>query len=130
MVISQNIRAAPGDSVRHGRIENVVGSGLANMSDSVTRANPSMADPSNPIPSSKAFSNSAGAIATDLRKPKTSVNHNRTKRIFRSSIVRSTNSCCLLISDDIGNIVPKAGYGRVKCLNNEVFGATEQASCR
>ena len=66
MVISQNIRAAPGASVRHGKIENVAGSGFANISDSVTRANPSIAEPSKPIPSSKALTNSAGAIATDF----------------------------------------------------------------
>ena len=66
IVISQNIRAAPGASVRHGRIENVAGSGFANISDSVTRANPSIAEPSKPIPSSNAFSSSAGAIATDF----------------------------------------------------------------
>ena len=114
MVMSQNIRAAPGASVRHGRIENVAGSGFANMSDSVTRAKPSIAEPSKPIPSSNAFSNSAGAIATDFKKPKTSVNHKRIKRILRSSIVRRTNSCCLLISGDMCSILTKPGYGRVK----------------
>ena len=113
IVISQNILAAPGDSVRHGRTEKVVGSGFANMSDSVTRANPSIAEPSKPIPSSKAFSSSAGAIATDFKKPRTSVNHKRTKRIFRSSIVRRTNSCCLSVSMDMSDILPNAGYGRV-----------------
>ena len=61
------MRAAPGASVRHGKTENVAGSGLANISDSVTRANPSMAEPSKPMPSSKAFTNSAGAIATDFK---------------------------------------------------------------
>ena len=45
------------------------------------------------MPSAKAPSSSAGAIATDFRKPSTSVNHSRTKRMSRSSIVRSTNSC-------------------------------------
>ena len=61
------MRAAPGASVRQGRIENVAGSGFANISDSVTRAKPSIAEPSKPIPSSKAFSSSAGAIATDFK---------------------------------------------------------------
>src|SRR3954447_25160257 len=64
------------------------------MSASDTLANPSMEDPSKPMPSSKAPSSSAGAIATDLRYPSTSVNHNRTKRMSRSSSVRRTNSCC------------------------------------
>ena len=65
--MSQNMRAAPGASVRQGRIENVAGSGFANISDSLVRANPSMAEPSNPIPSSNAFASSAGAIATDFK---------------------------------------------------------------
>ncbi len=65
--MSQNIRAVPGASARHGRIWNVPGSGLAIMSDSYTRAKPSIAEPSKPMPSSKACSSSAGATATDLR---------------------------------------------------------------
>lgn len=65
--MSQNIRAVPGASARHGRIWNVPGSGLAIMSDSYTRAKPSMAEPSKPMPSSNACSSSAGATATDLR---------------------------------------------------------------
>ena len=73
----------------------MLGSGLASMSDSETRAKPSIAEPSNPMPSANAPSSSAGAIATDLSMPSTSVNHSRTKRMSRSSIVRSTNSVCL-----------------------------------
>src|SRR5215207_7159136 len=96
--MSQNIRAVPGDSERHGRIWKVPGSGRASMSDSATRAKPSIAEPSKPMPSAKAPSSSAGATATDLRKPSTSVNQSRTKRISRSSKVRSTNSCCLSTS--------------------------------
>ena len=98
-VISQNILAAPGASVRQGKIENDDGSGFANISASVTRAKPSIAEPSKPIPSANAFSSSAGAIATDFKKPKTSVNQRRTNRILRSSNVRCTNSCCLAKSD-------------------------------
>ena len=77
-----------------------------------------MAEPSKPIPSSKAFSNSAGAIATDFRKPKTSVNHNRMNRILRSSIVRRTNSSCLLRSGEalMGYILPSLRYGCVTKL--------------
>ncbi len=93
--MSQNIRAVAGPSSRHGRIWNVEGSGLASMSDSKTRAKPSMADPSNPMPSSKAFSSSAGATATDFSEPSTSVNHNRTNRTSRSSSARRTKSSCL-----------------------------------
>ena len=111
--MSQNIRAAPGDSVRQGRTLNVAASGFANISDSVIRAKPSIADPSKPIPSAKLFSSSAGAIATDFRKPRTSVNHKRTKRMLRSSNVRRTNSSCLLISSFMDVILPKSCYGQV-----------------
>ena len=65
--MSQNIRAVDGPSPRHGRIWNVDGSGRASMSASVTRAKPSIAEPSKPMPSAKAPSSSAGAIATDFR---------------------------------------------------------------
>src|SRR5215472_9073069 len=93
--MSQNILATPGYSPRHGSSWNVDGSGLAIMSDSCTRAKPSMAEPSKPIPSANAPSSSAGATATDLSAPSTSVNQSRTKRMSRSSSVRSTNSSCL-----------------------------------
>ena len=94
MTMSQNIRAECWWPllVVHGRIWKVEGSGLAIMSASDTRAKPSIAEPSKPIPSSKAPSSSAGAIATDLSWPWTSVNQSRTKRMSRSSRVRSTNS--------------------------------------
>jgi hypothetical protein len=65
--MSQNIRAVPSDSPRHGSSWNVLGSGLAIMSASCTRAKPSTAEPSNPIPSANAPSSSAGATATDFR---------------------------------------------------------------
>ena len=73
------------------------------MSASVTRANPSIAEPSKPMPSSKAFSSSAGATETDFRYPSTSVNHSRTKRTSRSSSARSTKSSCF----PMGAIVPR-----------------------
>ena len=94
MVMSQNIRAEwwwPALVVQ-GSTWKVDGSGRATVSDSDTRAKPSIEEPSKPMPSSKAPSSSAGAIATDLRYPSTSVNHSRTKRMSRSSSVRSTNS--------------------------------------
>src|SRR3954471_15795621 len=46
------------------------------------------------MPSANAASISAGATATALRYPETSVNHSRTNRMSRSSRVRRTNSCC------------------------------------
>ena len=55
-------------------MEKVEGSGFANISDSVNLAKPSIAEPSKPIPSAKAVSNSGGAIATDFKYPRTSVN--------------------------------------------------------
>src|SRR5947209_6583090 len=100
--MSQNIRAVPGASPRHGSTWNVCGSGRASMSDSCTRAKPSIAEPSKPMPSANAPSSSAGATATDLRNPSTSVNHNRTKRMSRSSIVRRTNSCCRSMPEAYG----------------------------
>ena len=65
--MSQNMRATPWDSPRQGSTWKVPGSGMASMSASCTRAKPSMAEPSKPIPSLNALSSSAGAIATDLR---------------------------------------------------------------
>ena len=88
------MRAVAGVSPRHGRIWNVDGSGIASMSDSCTRAKPSIAEPSKPMPSAKAPSSSAGAMATDFRDPRTSVNHRRTKRTSRSSSARRTKSSC------------------------------------
>ena len=105
IVMSQNMRAEwclPA-LVVHGSTWNVDGSGRATMSASDTRAKPSIEDPSKPMPSSNAPSSSAGAMATDLRYPSTSVNHSRTKRISRSSSVRSTNSFCRSMSDSVGS---------------------------
>ena len=60
------------------------------MSLSCTREKPSTADPSKLMPSSKAVSSSVGGMATDFSWPRTSVNHRSTKRMPRSSTVRST----------------------------------------
>src|ERR1700730_16599696 len=65
------------------------------MSASYTRAKPSIAEPSKPIPSANAPSSSAGATATDFSVPSTSVHQSRTNLMSRSSSVRSTNSSCL-----------------------------------
>ncbi len=70
-----------GPPSRAGSTWNVAGSGRASMSDSLARAKPSMAEPSKPMPSSNAPSSSAGAIATDFRTPRMSVNQSRTNRI-------------------------------------------------
>ena len=64
--------------------------GTASTSDSWTREKPSIDEPSNVMPSSSAFSSSAGLIAKLFRLPSTSVNHRRTSRTPRSSTVRRT----------------------------------------
>src|SRR6266540_2553529 len=89
--MSQNIRATWASDF-HGMTWNVVGSGMATMSDSWMRANPSMEDPSNPMPSDSAPSSSWVVMAKDFRNPRTSVNHSRMNLIPRSSTVRRTYS--------------------------------------
>ncbi len=88
--MSQNIRATGASSPRHGTISNVDGSGRASMSASCTRLYPSMAEPSNVMPSSSATSSSAGVMAKDFIVPRTSANQRRTNHTPRSSTVRST----------------------------------------
>ena len=83
---------ATGCSVFHGITWKVEGSGSATMSDSWMRANPSIEEPSKPMPSVRAPSSSCEVIVNAFRNPRTSVNQRRTKRIPRSSIVRSTYS--------------------------------------
>jgi hypothetical protein len=75
----------------------------------------SMAEPSKPMPSSNAPSSSAGATATDFSVPSTSVNHSRTKRIWRSSSVCSTNSCWRSTAPQSGLVLLPAGYRAVQC---------------
>ena len=89
--MSQNMRAT-GASGFHGMIWNVAGSGIATMSDSWMRLNPSIEEPSKPMPSANAPSSSCEVIVNDFRKPSTSVNHRRTNRMPRSSMVRRTYS--------------------------------------
>ena len=75
----------------HGSTSNVFGSGIASTSLSWMRLNPSIDEPSNVIPSSSAFSSSAGLIAKLFRLPSTSVNHSRTagRRALRPCAARS-----------------------------------------
>ena len=88
--MSQNTRASGVFGSPHGSTSNVSGSGIASTSASWIREKPSIDEPSNVIPSSSAFSSSAGLIAKLLRLPSMSVNHRRTSRTPRSSTVRST----------------------------------------
>ena len=93
--MSQKTRATGASSGCQGRIWNVLGSGRASTSLSWTREKPSMAEPSKVMPSSRAFSSSAGVMAKVLAVPRTSVNQSCTKRTARSSTVLSTYSCWL-----------------------------------
>ena len=88
--MSQNMRADGSSPLAHGSSSKLLGSGLASTSLSCTRLKPSMAEPSKCMPSSKAFSSSAGEMATDLSWPSTSVNQRRISRTPRSSTVRNT----------------------------------------
>src|SRR3972149_10678747 len=75
--MSQKTRATRFSVGRQGRIANVAGSGIAIMSDSSTRANPSMDDPSKPTPSSSASGSSPTVIATLFSVPRMSENQSR-----------------------------------------------------
>ena len=88
--MSQNIRAAGVVAVAQGSSSKVLGSGVASTSVSCTRLKPSIDEPSKVMPSSKAFSSSAGVMANDFSWPRTSVNQRRMSRTPRSSTVRST----------------------------------------
>ena len=78
------------DLYKDSRGENVLGSGRARTSDSCTRLKPSMAEPSKVMPSSRAFSSSAGVMLKTLGMPRTSVNQSSMTLTRRSSTVRST----------------------------------------
>src|SRR5918998_1833550 len=78
--------------VRHGRIRNVVGSGMAIMSDSSIRLNPVIDEPSNPMPSSSAPASSSRPTANDFSWPKMSVNQKRMNSTFSSSTRASTSA--------------------------------------
>ena len=79
------MRATPCSSGRHGSTANVVGSGIAIMSDSSIALKPVIEEPSKPIPPSNASSSSAALIENDFSWPRMSVNQKRMKRMSRSS---------------------------------------------
>ncbi len=64
--MSQNIRAVPCSAGRHGSTLNVLGSGIAIMSDSSIGLNPVIEDPSKPIPPSNASASSEELIEKAL----------------------------------------------------------------
>ena len=86
--MSQKMRASGVLVSPQGSSSNVFGSGIASTSASWIREKPSIDEPSNVMPSSSAFSSSAGEIAKLLRFPRMSVNHSRTRRTPRSSTDR------------------------------------------
>ena len=75
-MMSQNIRATGRSLGRQGISWKVLGSGRAIMSLSSMRANPSIEDPSNPMPSAMPSSSSEGVTLKDFSFPRTSVNQN------------------------------------------------------
>ena len=105
---SQNILPTPCSSGRHGSTANVLGSGIAIMSDSSIALKPVIELPSKPIPASNASSSSAALIENDFSWPRMSVNQKRMKRIscsatsaFTSSAVfaRSSFGCVAIVAD-------------------------------
>ena len=112
--MSQNIRASGVLGSPHGSSSNVSASGMARTSASWMREKPSIDEPSNVMPSSRAFSSSAGLMAKLLRLPRMSVNHRRISRTPRSSTVRRTYSrCCSSISLKSGRLGGRGcGAGR------------------
>ena len=92
MITSQNIRPTPCSPGRQGSTANVLGSGIAIMSDSSIALKPVIDEPSKPMPSSKASSSSATLIENDFSWPRMSVNQKRMKRISRSSTSALTSS--------------------------------------
>ena len=89
---SQKRRATRFSLGRHGRIANVDGSGMAIMSDSSMRANPSIEEPSKPTPSSSASASPSMVIAMLLSEPRMSVNQSRMNLTSCSRAVCITNS--------------------------------------
>src|SRR4051794_4954167 len=93
-MMSANIRATPPppSSGRQGRRRNVLGSGIAIMSDSSIALKPVIEEPSKPMPASKAPSRSWELIENDFSWPRMSVNHRRMKRTPLSRTWARTSS--------------------------------------
>src|ERR671918_1286041 len=84
--------------VRHGRIRNVLGSGMAIMSDSSIRLNPVIDEPSKPMPSSSAPGSSSRPTANDFSWPKMTVNQKRMNSTFSSSTRASRSAARVEVS--------------------------------
>src|SRR5215211_3128341 len=92
--MSANIRATPPPSCsgRHGSSRNVLGSGIAIMSDSSIALKPVIEEPSKPMPASKAPSRSWEMIENDFSWPRMSVNQSRMNRTPVSRTCASTSA--------------------------------------
>ena len=87
------MRATPAPSSgRHGSTLNVVGSGIAIMSDSSMALKPVIEEPSKPMPPSKASSSCSAEIENDFSCPRMSVNQRRMKRMLFSATSALTSS--------------------------------------
>ena len=82
----------PASSGRHGSTANVLGSGIAIMSDSSIALKPVIEEPSKPIPPSNASASSVALIENAFSWPRMSVNHRRMKRMSRSATSEITSS--------------------------------------
>src|SRR3954451_7184195 len=85
------MRATLASPSRVGISRNVVGSGIATMSDSSIALKPVIDEPSKPMPSSRAPSSSDGVIAKLFRWPSMSVNQKRTYSTPSFSVCSSTS---------------------------------------
>lgn len=85
IVTSQMRRATRADGSPHGNSWNVARSGLRSMSDSSTRTNPAMLEPSNMRSPCSALRNCEAGTSTFLITPRMSVNCRRRKRTWCAS---------------------------------------------
>src|SRR5918992_2112577 len=90
--MSQNIRATPLPSGRHGSTAKVLASGMAIMSDSSIALKPVIEEPSKPMPPSNASSSSSALMEKLLSWPRMSVNQKRMNLMSRSWTIALTSS--------------------------------------
>ena len=110
---SQNMRATAFWRGRQGRIRNVVGSGMATISLSSMRANPSIDEPSKPTPRSSASGSSCAVMANPLSAPRMSVNQSRMNLTSCSRTMPRTYSRASSLSAVMRALPPAKGLGKV-----------------
>src|SRR5438094_2011269 len=119
------MRPTPCSSGRQGSTANVVGSGMAIMSDSSIALKPVIEEPSKPMPPSKASSSSAALMENDFSWPRMSVNQNRMNRIWCSSTRALTSAGVWgwsAIADQLAGSGPRALWPR--CTKPDASGST------